>query len=273
MDSSSISTNLRAAYARARVRIISSTKEPQWIAAEVIVPILTVSAYVFMYKVLGATNELSGYIIVGGTMIAFWANTLWNMSAQFYWEKETGLLEMYFLAPISRMSILLGMALGGAFNTTLRALVILLSGSFIFQVPLALNNPAAIVTIFILTLTAIYALGMLFASLFMLYGREAWQTASLLQEPIYFFSGFYFPVLGNIYFPLILQALSSLIPMTLGLDGIRRVLIGGAGFEGVALHILGLIASVAILFPTSRKALSYMEKLGKQEGRLTLRWQ
>jgi len=36
-------------------------------------------------------------------------------------------------------------------------------------------------------------MGMMFASLFMLYGRDAWNISNLLQEPIYLVSGFYFP--------------------------------------------------------------------------------
>jgi hypothetical protein len=30
---------------------------------------------------LNAPAEFSGFIIIGGTMIAFWVNVLWNMSS------------------------------------------------------------------------------------------------------------------------------------------------------------------------------------------------
>lgn len=262
--------NLKAVYARLWVRIKGGNREPEWIAAELVIPILTLSAYIYLYRMLNAPSEFAGFVIIGGTMIAFWVNVLWNMSAQFYWEKETGTLEAYLVAPISRMAILLGMALGGIVNTTLRAMVILFAGTFIFQSPLLVHEPLTALLMFFLTITALYALGMLFASLFMLYGREAWHTASLLQEPVYFLSGSYFPIRSM---PFFIQLLASFIPLTFGLDGIRRVAIQGEGIGGIWLNAVALIIFILVLFPLAKFALSYMENLGKKEGRLTLRWQ
>jgi len=264
--------DLRVAYARLWVRVKGSNQEPEWIAAEMVIPLLTLSAYVYMYKSLNAPVEFTGFVIIGGTMIAFWVNVLWNMSAQFYWEKETGNLEIYLVAPISRMAILLGMALGGIVNTTFRAATILIAGTLIFQVPLAINEPLTALLMFFLTIAAVYALGMLFASLFMLYGREAWHTANLLQEPVYFFSGSYFP-LNNPLVPYVIQLLSSLIPLTFGLDGMRRIIIQGQGIGDVWPDIIALTIFVLVLLPLAKFALNYMENLGKKEGRLTLRWQ
>lgn len=261
--------NLRAAYARLWVRVKGSNREPQWVIAELIIPILTLSAYVYMYRMLGA-QQYAGFVIIGGTMIAFWSNVLWNMSAQFYWEKETGNLEIYFVAPVSRMAILLGMALGGIVNTILRAAAIMVAGTLIFQVSFLVYEPLTALLLFFLTIIALYALGMLFASLFMMYGREAWHTANLLQEPIYFLSGSYFPTTR---FPFFVQLASSLIPLTFGLDGIRQVIIFGKGINDVWIHVVALVVFILILLPLAKFALDYMENLGKKEGRLTLRWQ
>jgi len=267
-----LALNLRATYARLWVRIKGGNREPEWLIAEMIIPILTLSAYIYMYKMVNAPPEFSGFVIIGGTMIAFWSNVLWNMSAQFYWEKETGTLEAYFVAPVSRMAILLGMALGGIVNTTLRAISILVVGLLVFQVPLMIYEPLTALLIFFLTLIALYALGMLFASLFMMYGREAWHTANLLQEPVQFLSGSYFPI-GGPAVPYVVQLLSSLIPLSFGLDGIRRVVILGEGIANTWLNVVALVIFILILLPLAKAALNYMENLGKKEGRLTLRWQ
>ena len=98
--------NLRAVYARLLVRIKGSNREPMWLIAETVIPVITLSAYVYLYKMVEAPPEYTGFVIIGGTMMAFWSNVLWNMSAQFYWEKEIGDLEVYLVAPISRMAIL-----------------------------------------------------------------------------------------------------------------------------------------------------------------------
>ena len=79
--------NLRAAYARLWVRIKGGNRELEWLVAETVIPVITLSTYIFMYKMIQAPPEYAGFVIVGGTMMAFWSNVLWNMSAQFYWEK------------------------------------------------------------------------------------------------------------------------------------------------------------------------------------------
>ncbi len=261
---------LRVAYARLWVRVKGSNREFEWVIAEMLIPMLTLSAYVYLYKMLKAPPEFAGFVMIGGTMLAFWSNVLWNMSAQFYWEKETGNLEVYFVAPISRMAILLGMALGGIVNTTLRAAAVLVLGVVVFQVPIVMHEPVTALLVFFLTIIALYALGMMFASLFMLYGREAWHTANLLQEPVTFLSGTYFPASQ---LPQMVQLIASMIPLTFGLDGIRKVVILGQGIGDIWLNIVALVIFIIVLLPLAKFALSYMENLGKKEGRLTLRWQ
>ena len=265
--------NVRAAYARMWVRLKGANRDPIGLIAEIGLPILTIGAYVILYRAIGLPPTAGAAVIVGGAMIAFWTNVLWNMSSQWFWEREQGNLEMYLVAPISRMAVLLGMALGGSVNTALRALGIVLLGIFVFQVPFRLTDPFSVGIVFVLTLVALYTLGMLFASLFMLYGREAWNTANLLQEPVYFLSGAYFPAIYASPVPFALQAAGSIIPMTIGLDAIRLLAINGKSVMAIWPHMLALIVFTLILFPLARLTLNYMESLGKREGRLTLRWQ
>ncbi|MBO0887931.1 ABC transporter permease [Candidatus Bathyarchaeota archaeon] len=268
-----LTVNLRASYARMWVRLRGSNRDPIAFVAEIGLPILTIGAYVILYRAIALPATAGAAVIIGGAMIAFWTNVLWNMSSQWFWEREQGNLEMYLVAPVSRMSILLGMALGGSLNTAIRAFGIVLLGIFAFQVPFHLVDPFSVGVVFVLTLAALYTMGMLFASLFMLYGREAWNTANLLQEPVYFLSGALFPAFYSPIIPFAVQAAGSLIPMTIGLDAIRRLVINGASVVTIWPHILALVACILILFPLARRTLNYMESLGKKEGRLTLRWQ
>jgi ABC-2 type transport system permease protein len=86
------------------------------------------------------SEDYVGFVVVGGAMIAFWMNVLWGMSSQLYWEKEQGNLALYIMTPSSMMAILLGMALGGLFSTSLRALLIILLGSLFFNVHYACQH-------------------------------------------------------------------------------------------------------------------------------------
>lgn len=264
--------NLRAARARAYVRVVATGRELSWLAFEVALPVLAAAAYVFIYEALGAPPRYTGFVLLGGAMTAYWMNVLWAMASQFYWEKQSGLLEAYFLAPASRVALLLGMAAGGIFMSTSRAASTLVAGSLLFGVRYEVVSVPLAVLAFVLTLAALYCLGMLFSSLFLMYGREAWHMSNALQEPIYLASGFYFPVRA-LGFWVALGA--SVIPLTLGLDAMRQMMFGApeAAFLPVGWELSALAVMTVVYFFLALRALTTMEHLAKREGRLTLKWQ
>jgi ABC-2 type transport system permease protein len=263
---------MRAAYGRAYPRVIGAFREPSWILFDIFLPLLGIAAYIYYYRALGADEMFTGFVVLGGSMIAFWLNVLWGMASQLYWEKEVGNLQLYMVSPMSRMALLAGMALGGMFVTSVRALSTILLGVLIFQVQLQLTDPLALVAVFLVTLVALYGMGMMFSSLFLLYGRDAWNLSNLMQEPIFLVSGFYFPVKALGFW---VSAAASVIPMTLGLDAMRQLLFGPGsnGFLPVDVELAILVVLAVVFIILAKYALAYMEELGRREGRLTLRWQ
>jgi ABC-2 type transport system permease protein len=92
---------------------------------------------------------------------------------------------------------------------------------------------------------------------------------SVLQEPIYLLSGFYFPVknLG-----VAASTAASIVPLTLGLDAMRQLVFASGpsiGFVSVRLEI-ALLAALTVIFVTGAKYwLDRMERFAIQEGTLT----
>jgi ABC-2 type transport system permease protein len=264
--------NLRAVKGRAYPRAVGGLREPSWMFFDTLLPLLGIAAFVFYYQALGAPEVYTGYVIIGGAMTAYWLNVLWSMATQFYWEKETGNLELYMMAPMSKMSVLAGMALGGMILTSVRAVSTIVLGVIIFQVEMDISSPGLLAAVFVTTLIALYGLGMLFSSLYMLWGRGAWHMSNLMQEPIYLVSGFYFPV-REIGFYFALGA--AIIPITLGLDAMRQLLFGDQtqGLLPVTTELALLLVSAVAFIVAAHFALKKMEYLGRKEGRLTMRWQ
>ncbi len=261
---------IKTVLARAYPRIVAQhRREVGWLFFEVFLPMVGVSAYVFVYRAIQAPEEYVGFVVMGGAMTAFWMNVLWSMSSQFFWEKETGNLALYTIAPTSLMAILIGMALGGLTATILRALAIILLGTLFFKVQFAVGSFALLFGTFIITMVALYGMGMMTSSLFLLLNREAYHLSNLAQEPIYLISGFYFPI-SSFNFWLALGA--SIIPLTLGLDAMRQLVFpvsASLGFLSVPLE-LGILFALAVLFLIGgRWLLAYMERLAIRDGRLT----
>src|SRR2546428_460426 len=254
--------NLRSIVGRAYPRVIGANREPSWLIFEVFLPLLGIAAYVFIYQAFYQAqaaaicpspctptpaqllalhqagqnlNALVATVVLGGTMVAFWLNVLWSMASQLYWEKEIGNLQLYMMAPMNRMALLGGMAIGGMFMTSVRALSTLVAGIVVFGVIFSVANPFLLLAVFFVTLIALYGMGMMFASLYLLWGREAWNLSALMEEPIFFSSGFYFPVGGLFRVPgwgPIIAIIGSFVPATFGLDALRQLTLGSTAFGG-----------------------------------------
>src|SRR5262249_23533036 len=171
-------------------------------------------------------------------------NVLWGMGAQLYWERDSGNLELYVMAPAPMMGVLTGMALGGMTTTLVRASAITIAGVLIFDVPVQPTSWPLLALVFVLTLAALYGLGMMFASLFLLCGREAWHMVNLLQEPIYLVSGTNFPVS---IFPRAVAVVASAVPLTAGMDAMRQVLFHTPGIFDVWVEVL-VLSGLAVVF-------------------------
>lgn len=263
---------LQTVLARAYPRVVGANREPSWVFFEVTLPLLATVALVMVYRALEAPPRFEGYVILGGAMTAFWLNTIWNMAAQFRWEKENGNLELYLASPAHLMWILTGMALGGSFSTSLRAAAVIILGAVVFDVPFVWSSwPVALLILFV-TLAALYGVGMALSSLFLKFGRNAEQGIASLMEPVFLVSGAYFPVraLG-----LGAAIAGTLVPMTLGMDALRQVLFAGDALELLAwpLEVGLLLVYAVVVLLIARWALGRMEYSAKVEGRLTLRWQ
>jgi len=260
---------LRTVMGRAYPRVIGAQRQVSGLIFDVGLPLIALVAYIFVYRAIGAPEAFIGFVILGGAMGAFWMNVLWSMANQLFWEKETGNLALYIMAPTSLAAILLGMAVGGIVLAALRAVAIVALGSWLFHVRYVVASVPMLTLVFFLTLTALYAMGAMFASLFLLFGREAWHLVNLSQEPVYLLSGMYFPVRSLNFW---VAAGASLIPLTLGLDAMRQLVFSSGAIVGfltprietAALFVLSLVFLVS-----ARQSLRYMERLAVAEGRLS----
>ncbi|MBY0459023.1 MAG: ABC transporter permease [Gemmataceae bacterium] len=260
----------QAAQARTYPRAAWLFRSNAWMIQETVLPVLAVSAFAYAYRAMQAPPEFTGVLVLGAAMTTFWMNVLWGLGAQLYWERDSGNLELYVMSPAPMTAILTGMAVGGMLTTTVRAAAITVAGVLLFDVPIQPSSWGLLALSFGTTLAALYGLGMMFASLFLLWGREAWHMIALLQEPIYLLSGTNFPVS---VLPRALAMVASVIPLTLGMDAMRQVLFRTPGLFDVWLELVILGGLAAVFIFCARLGLRYIERRAREEGKLTVRWQ
>jgi len=160
------------------------------------------------------------------------------------WDREFGFLKEIMVAPVSRVSIVLGRIAGGATTALIQAVLILGISYFMgFKVTNISSIFLAIVFMILIAVTFL-GLGLVFASKM----RDI-QGFSIVMNfvifPLFFLSGALYP-LEN--FPVWLRYISKLDPLTYGVDGLRAALIGVSSFSIFYNFIFMVIFSLVMIF-------------------------
>jgi len=170
---------------------------------------------------VGYTKDYIHFLVpgvIGMTLIS--TSTIAGLSV--LWDREFGFLKEIMVAPVSRLSIALGRIVGGMTTSIIQAILILVISigmGFSF-----LNLPSLFLTIIIMILisSGFIGLGLILASI-MRDIQGFGLITQLVIMPLVFLSGAIFP-LTNL--PVFLRYISYLNPLTYGVEGLRRALVG-----------------------------------------------
>ncbi len=158
------------------------------------------------------------------------------------WDRQFGFLKETLVAPVPRLNIMIGRTLGGATVAMLQGMLVVivcLIAGFrpvsVAALPLALFFMAFVAALFAALGTAIGSV---------LVDMQGFQLVmNFLVMPIFFLSGALFP-LTNL--PTALSVITSIDPLSYGVDGLRATLIGVSHF-GITTDLIVLSAVTAAL--------------------------
>jgi ABC-2 type transport system permease protein len=159
------------------------------------------------------------------------------------WDREFGFLKEIMVAPVSRVSIVLGRIAGGTTSALIQGLLVMIVSLFVgFRLR---NIPEVLVALVFMVLisTSFIGLGLIFAS-----RMKDMQGYSIIMNfvvfPLFFLSGALYP-LDNL--PAWLRILSRLDPLSYGVDGLRGALLGiSAHRVAFNLLIMGAISALMV---------------------------
>jgi ABC-2 type transport system permease protein len=224
-------------FLRLRSRLIGSLGAPFFFLA-------------FMGIGFGSTTALPG-VPAGVSYIGYLTPGIIGMTLLFsattagisvLWDRQFGFLKEIMVAPVSRLSIVLGRAAGGVTTAIMQALIIMVCGT---ALGMGVATPAGYLTalaFMVLIATAFIGLGLVFAS-----KMDDMSGFGLIMNflifPLFFLSGALFPLDR---FPLAVKYLAYLNPLTYGVDGLRNGLIGSGMFPA-SLDMVALTVSCIIL--------------------------
>jgi ABC-2 type transport system permease protein len=175
-----------------------------------------------------------------------------------------GTLEIVMLSPTPVPVVLLASSLWGYIYTTLRFVVYLLIGT-LFGLDLSNVNWMSTLLVTALSVTCFSAVGILTASLVVLLQRGAEGVTRILTALSVALSGVLYPVTS---LPGWLQGVSSVLPFTHSLEGMRRALLGGASPVELTYSLTTLALFTAALFPVGLWMFSLAVLRSKRTGTL-----
>jgi ABC-2 type transport system permease protein len=224
-------------FSRSRSRMIGSLGQP----------LLFLLALGFGF---GPTFARAG----GGSYVNFIAPGIISMGILFtavfsgieiIWDRQFGFLKETLVAPVSRLGIVLGRALGGATVALLQGVIVFIVCLFAgFRVEWTKFLPFALVFMFLIALL-FTAIGTSIGSV--MQDMQGFPLVmNFLVLPLFFFSNALFPVQG---LPKALQVVVHLNPLTYGIDGLRGSLTSSHGFVfgfGQDLAVLGALTAILL---------------------------
>jgi ABC-2 type transport system permease protein len=189
----------------------------------------------------------------GGNYVQFLAPGIITMSILFtatfsgievLWDRRFGFLKETLVAPVSRLEIMLGRTLGGATVAVLQGLIVFVLSVAIGFRPVTMSMIPFALLYMILIAVTFTALGTAIASL--IEDMQGFQIIiNFLIMPMFFLSGALFP-LQNL--PRAVVIVSTLNPLTYGVDGLRGALINAGHFSIFTdLLMLAAIATIVML--------------------------
>lgn len=190
----------------------------------------------------GGLNYLQFLVpgMVGMTLL--FSSTMQGLSV--LWDREFGFLKEIMVAPVTRVSIVLGRIAGGVTTNLLQAVLILVVSVGLGFRPRSVAGLLLGLGFMVLISFTFIGLGLIFASR-MKDMQGFGMVMNFVVFPLFFLSGALYP-LDNL--PRAVRLVSCLDPLTYGVDGLRGALSGVSGFPpAVDLAAMAVSALVMVV--------------------------
>ncbi|MCW4034220.1 MAG: ABC transporter permease, partial [Candidatus Bathyarchaeota archaeon] len=170
-------------------------------------------------------------------------------------EREVGTLDGMMVAPINRLSVILGKTLAQMARGILQGVLILVLAMTLFDVTVQ----GSIILVFGLLLLGVFSfvgLGVVLTS-FAKDQETAVMLMTTIMFPMMFLSGVFFPIEQMPWF---MQTISQFLPLTYVADALRKVMVLGADIPAISTELTILITfgvvMTAIAVPVFKRAMT-----------------
>jgi ABC-2 type transport system permease protein len=205
--------------------------------------------------VVSGTPSYFDFIAPGIMAMTVMMSVMTGLPVAISQEKEIGTMDGMMVAPINRLSIILGKTLGQVARGLIQGVIILLLAVGLFGVTIH-GNILLVFGLLLLGVFAFVGLGIVITS-FTKDQETAQMLMMTLMFPMMFLSGVFFPVQQM---PWYMQDISKALPLTYAADALRKVMVLGADIPAISTELIVLIVfgvvMTAIAVPVFRRMMT-----------------
>jgi ABC-2 type transport system permease protein len=195
------------------------------------------------------------FIAPGMMAMTVMMSVMTGLPAAISMEKEIGTMDGMMVAPINRLSIILGKALGQTVRGLIQGVIVLALAVGLFGVTIQ-GNLLLVFGILLLGVFAFVGLGVVITS-FAKDQETATMMMMTLMFPMMFLSGVLFPIQQM---PWYMQSISNFLPLTYAAQALRKVMVLGADIPAISTELAILIVfgivMTAIAVPVFKKMMT-----------------
>lgn len=211
------------------------------------------------------TDYLILYLLIGTLVWGYLSVVFEIVSETVAWERWEGTIEYTLMAPVSRLTHLVGMTLFSLLWGFFQSGLILVSVAAFFHLDLSSANLFGGALVLGAASISFAALGVVGAVLPLLFPERGAQVVHVIQSVLLVVSGVYYPIS---VLPPVLRWMSHLSPATYVLDGMRAALLQGAPTASLVGCVAALLALGGVLMPVGVWLFGRAERYARRTGRL-----
>ena len=204
-------------------------------------------------------------LMIGATFWNYLSVVFSIIAEQISWERWEGTLEYTMMAPVRRVSQLLGSTvfaiMWGFIHTTVVLTVLVL----FFGIDLSHADFVSALVLMLVGSLSIIGIGMMAATLPLIWVERGDQMVFVIQSLLLLISGVYYSVT---ILPAPMQVVAAFSPATYILDGVRQALIDGAPVTAMGGHLLPLAVMAVVFIPLGVFVFGWAERYAKRTGKL-----
>jgi ABC-2 type transport system permease protein len=205
------------------------------------------------------------YLLIGALLWGYLSLVFMEAAYAIAWERWEGTIEYTFMAPVRRMTHLMGICIFAIGYGLARTLIVLIAAVAMFNLDFSHSNLLGTLAVLAASIVPLVGLAILTSVLPLLSPQKGEQMSFAVQGFMLLVSGVYYPLS---VLPLPLQFAGMVSPLTYSLAGMRRSLLDGAGVGDQLPTVAILLGMGAVLIPVSVAVFTWAENRAKRLGLL-----